>query len=466
MAAARVAVARPWRVFALLGVVQFLVVLDGSVVVIAMPSIQRDLGLTPANLSWVLNAYLLAFGGLLLAGGRAADIVGRRRLVLLGTSLFVVASLACGVSQAGWQLVAGRVAQGVAAAFATPAALALVTDVFPEGHQRNRALAIWGGMGGIAGAAGIVFGGLLSAVAWQLVFLVNVPIGLVVLIGARMIPVVRHERPATMDLFGAVVATSGLSLLIFGVVHGGSSGWLSTATLVGFGAAVVLLAVFVVHQRRTGDPLVPRALLRLPNVVIGNAVNALLGALLFAGFLASTLFMQEVRDYNPGLAALLIVPMNLTMLVGSQAAPHLIGRFGPARALLVGLGVQAAALMWWAPAVAANGNVALSSVVPGSLWCVGLGITIVAAYVLCTSGVTGQAAGVASGLVTTTFEVGGAVGVALLATVVDHRVAAAVAEGVERVAAVVAGLSSGLWAAAVVAVLAAPPLVYLHRRSA
>ncbi|WP_267595227.1 MFS transporter [Carbonactinospora thermoautotrophica] len=458
----------PWRIFSLLALVQFVVVLDGSVVVVALPSIQADLGFSATGLGWVMNAYLLVFGGFLLLGGRAADLVGRRRLVFIGTAVFTLASLVCGVSAESWHLILGRVAQGLGAALAAPAALALVTDVFPEGDQRNRALAIWGGMGGIAGAAGILLGGLLSAVAWEWVFLINVPVGAaVLLLGRRMLSASQAEATGGLDAFGAVSGTGGLCLLLYAVVNGSELGWGSTSTLIGFGAAVVLLAAFVVRQSKATAPLVPRLLFRLPNVVFGNAVNALLGALLFGGFFVSTLFLQQARGYDPFTASLLIVPMNLAMLVGSQAATRLMGRFGPANALLSGLLGQAVALGWWASALDAEQHVLFATVLPATVWCCGLGITIVAAYVLCTSGLTGSVAGAASGLVTTTFEIGGAVGVAVLTTVADRRIAAllgdSTADAVRRAEALASGHAIALWGALALAVVAVALTLWLKR---
>lgn len=443
---AQAAVRSPWRVFALLAAVQFMVVLDGSIVVVALPSIQADLQLSPVGVTWVLDAYLLLYGGFLLIGGRAADLFGRRRLLFWGMGVFTVASLLCGLSVAGWQLIIGRICQGLGAALAAPAALALVTDTFPEGRQRNQALAIWGGVAGIGGAAGVLLGGLLTTAAWQWAFLINLPIGAMVLIlGARMLPPGDARATGGVDVFGAFAGTAGLCLLVFAVVHGGSAGWTAASTMYGFGAAALLLAAFALRQLTAAAPLVPRALFGQPQVVLGNMVNTLLGGLLFGGFLISTLYLQQVRGYGPLTASLVFVLMNLAIIIGSQTTAHALDRLGPAVTLLSGLSLQAAGLIWWASSLDA-GTLLFAMVLPSMLWCIGLGATIVSSYVLCTSGLTGPVAGAGSGLVSTTFAIGGAVGVAVLTTV-----------------ALLSGYSAALWAA-VLMVLAAGLLTSLLMR--
>jgi EmrB/QacA subfamily drug resistance transporter len=440
----------PWRVFALLVVVQFMVVLDSSIVVVALPSIQADLRLSPVGVTWVLDAYLLVYGGFLMIGGRAADLIGRRRLVFWGMGMFAVASLVCGSSVVGWQIIVGRVCQGFGAALAAPAALALVTDIFAEGRQRNQALAIWGGVGGIGGATGVLLGGLLTTAAWQWAFLINIPIGAIVLIlGARMLPAGDARAAGGVDVWGALAGTAGVCVLVFSVVRGGNAGWTAASTLYGFGVAALLLAAFMLRQRTAAAPLVPRELLRQSNLLVGNTVNALLGGLLFGGFLISTLYLQQVRGYSPLSASLVIVLMNLAMIAGSQISARALGQMGSAATLLSGLALQAVGLIWWASSLGV-GNLLLAMVLPSMLWCAGLGATIVSAYVLCTSGLTGPVAGAGSGLVSTTFAVGGAVGVAVLTTVAAHRTQTLSAAGT---AALASGYSYALWAALLMALV-------------
>jgi len=241
----------PWAVFGLLAVAQFMVVLDAGIVYVALPSIQRDLGFSQAGLAWVMDAYMLAFGGFMLLGGRAADLLGRRRVLVVGLVLFAVASLACGISTGAWQLIASRAGQGLGAAMVSPVAMALITDIFPEGPDRYKAFGLFGGVGGLAGASGVLFGGVLTAIAWQLAFLINVPIILgVLLVGLRMLP----RRPPTatggVDLLGALIGTGGLCLLLYAILRGGSQGWGSAPTVASFVVAVALLSGFVARPHR------------------------------------------------------------------------------------------------------------------------------------------------------------------------------------------------------------------------
>ena len=282
---------RPRLIVAVLILVQFMVVLDAGVVNIALPAIRAHLGFTEAGLTWVIDAYLLTFGGFLLLGGRAADLLGRRRMFLIGLSIFTAASLGCGLAAHPWQLLAGRATQGLGAAFVSPAALALVTDVFDEGPERNRALGIWASMGGVAGAAGVLIGGLLTQIAWQWVFLVNIPIGVTVLVlGVRILPTNQPSAHGSVGVVDALTGTAGAVLLILAFVRR-VTGAAAIAELVG---AVILLTYFVIRQRRSTAPLVPPALFRA-RLMTGNALNAIVGAVLFATFFVVTLYLQHAR---------------------------------------------------------------------------------------------------------------------------------------------------------------------------
>ncbi|MFF3330833.1 MFS transporter [Streptomyces sp. NPDC002888] len=453
-----------WAIFSLLVVAQFMVVLDTSVVYVALPSIQSDLGFSAAGLAWVMDAYMLAFGGLMLLGGRAADLLGRRQVLIAGLLLFAVASLACGLSLDAWQLVAARSAQGLGAAVVSPAAMALVTDIFEEGPDRFKALGIFGGIGGLAGATGVMLGGLLTAVAWQLAFLINVPIVLALLIvGRRMLPAGAPTAQGGVDVPGALVGTGGLCALVYAVVHGGSVGWTSGGTLMAFAFSAVLLAVFVVRQLKAAAPLVPRLLFRARNVVLGNAANAATGALMFGIFFLITLYLQQVRDYSPVQAAVRTVPISVAIFAGSQITFRLFGRIGPVSALAGAGGVQAAALAWWAAAHDAQGGILVTFVLPGTLWGLGMGGAIVAAYVVCTSGLHGAVQGAASGLVNTTLQIGGAVGVAVLGTVADSRSATAVAEHAgDPAGAMASGQAYALAVAAALALVTVPLMLWLR----
>lgn len=432
--------------FALLIVIQFMVVLDASVVNVALPVIQRDLHLDQSGLTWVVDAYLLTFGGFLLVGGRAADLVGRRRLFLGGLLLFTIASLACGLSTVGGELYAARAAQGIGAAFASPAALALLTDLYPQGPRRNRALGVWGSMGGFAGAAGVLLGGLLTALGWQWVFLVNVPVGLAAVIaGRRLVPAQPRPAPGSIGLAEAVSATAGVGLLIVALLRGSTHGWLDPTVGAAGLLCVALLGTFVVLQRRVAAPLLPRSV-QQGMLLRANALNALVGMVLFGVFFIVTLELQQVLGFRPLVAGLLYVPVNLALLLGAQAAPRLIDRRGPAVVLAAGFVVQAAGLIWWA-AVLGGRPVAVTFVAPTALWCIGLGMSVVAAFVLGTRNVPAGAAGAAAGLITTTLHVGGVIGLGVLASVVALRAGGTTATG-QTVAAEAAGHRAAVLCAA------------------
>ncbi|MEU6219993.1 MFS transporter [Streptomyces sp. NPDC047022] len=448
----------PWKVFGLLAVVQFMVVLDTGIVYVALPSIQRQMDFSPAGLAWVMDAYMLAFGGFMLVGGRAADLFGRRRVLLSGLALFAAASLACGLSQEAWQLVTSRALQGLGAAVVAPSALALITDLFTEGPDRHKAFGIWGGLGGLAGATGVLFGGLLTSIGWQWTFLVNVPVVLIALVaGSRTLPAGRPGAVGRVDLLGALTSSAGLCLALFAVLHGGASGWGDATTLGSFAGAAVLLGAFVWRQLSADAPLIPRMLFGLRNVVLGNAGNTATGLLMFGVFFVVSLYLQQVRHYEPLQAGLRTMPISVAVFIGSQVSIRLFGKISPVSALAGGLALQAVGLLWWGGVLKADGDILLSFLLPGMVWGLGLGAAIVAAFVVCTSGLQGPVQGAASGLVSTTLQVGGALGVAVLTTV-SHRGAGA------RASASVAAHGQGiaLLTAGVIALVAVPLMLWLR----
>ncbi|WP_407549826.1 MFS transporter [Streptomyces sp. Pv4-95] len=453
----------PWPVFFLLAVIQFMVILDGSMVVSAIPSIQRDLAFSPSSIAWVLDAYMLAYGGFLLVGGKAADTFGRRRLFCCGLVVFTLASLACAVSTQSWHLIAARVAQGLGAALVSPAAFALVTDLFEEGPPRNRAMVLWGGMNGVGGAAGVLLGGLFSAVAWQLAFLINIPIGIVVFaLALRALPKGRPTTTGGIDLTGALACTGGLTLVIHAAVRGGAQGWLAPTTLLQLAGAALLFGAFAVRQRTARTPLVPRVLFRMPNVVLGNAANLLAGAILLGGFTVASLYLQQARGLDPVPAAALLVPPNVAALIASQLSGRLIARLGAVTTLIGTLAVQAAAGAWWALALDADGPLLTAFILPSVVWCAALGAALPSLYVVCTGGLTEDVAGSASGWVQTTMAAGNAIGAAVLTAVAAERTAAASAPtGAD---ALTSGYAAGLWVAAGLAVAGALLALWLRVR--
>lgn len=403
----------PWLGFIVLGGIEFLTVMDAAVVNIALPVIKDDLGFTASATAWVVNCYLIPFAGALLLAGRLGDVFGHRRLFLSGTALFTVASTGCGFAAAPWQLLVGRTVQGLGAALVVPAALALITGLFAEGPARNRALAIFGGMGALAAPVGLVVGGLLAGVEWSMIFWINVPLGVLVLLVARAVLPTPANTPVQVDVAGAVAATGALSLLAFTAASLESPSAV-TLTLGGVGA-VVFGTVFVLRQRHAKAPLIPREVLRLRSVTVGSAIFVLVGTILFATFYIVTLYLQDVRGLGPLEATLVYVPVPLAVFGGTQVAPRLVARLTPRNALALGLAVQGVALTAWALTSTETGSLLTGLVAPATLWGFGLGLSIVSSFVVCTSGIAGPGAGAASGVATSAYQGGGAVGLAAVA---------------------------------------------------
>ncbi|MEV6604912.1 MFS transporter [Kutzneria sp. NPDC051319] len=458
----------PWRVFWVLALIEFMSVMDASVVNIALPSIQHNLGFSPTTIAWVVNGYVVGFAGFMLLAGKATDIVGRKRLFVAGVAMFAVFSLACAAAQQPWQLVLFRLLQGIGAALVTPAALALITDIFPEGPQRNKAIGMFSGMAGVAAPVGLVLGGLLTTAAWQWIFLINGPIGLIVLVAAiRLLPSTVPSGGGSLDVIGAVTATGGLVLLILATVGGSAQGWTSAATLGEYAGALVLLVAFVVRQRTAARPMIPTVLLGRRSIVFGNTIFALVGTILIGTFFLITLFLQKVEGFGSTEAALIYLPVPIGMLLGTQVAPRLLGR-GPHNVLMLGLLVQTVALAAWALTISEHGSVVMTFVVPATVWSFGLGMSIVSSFVVCTMGLDGPIAGAASGLATTTYQAGGALGLAVLAVVADSRTEHNLAIGAPDgpLHALVVGYSTALWCAAGVALVGALLTRLIMRRSA
>src|ERR687898_3531625 len=349
---------KKWLALALLALAQFVVVLDASIVNVALPSIGRDLDFAQADLSWVVNGYTLFFGGFLLLGGRMADLLGRRRMFIAGLILFAGASLAGGLAQSDIWLIAARAVQGLGAALLSPAALSLVTELFKEGAERNRALGVWGAVAGSGGAAGVLLGGMLTEWAgWEWVLFVNVPIGLAaVALAPRLLPESRDVGAArTFDATGAVLVTAGLALLVYTLVDAESAGWTSTQTL-GLGAlSLATLGAFVAWESRATDPLMPFSIFRLQTLSGANAVGLLLGMSLIAMFFFLSLYMQQVLGYSPLEAGFALLPLAATVMVSATVASRLVTRVGARPTLVVGMLLLAAALVWFSR-VSADGS--------------------------------------------------------------------------------------------------------------
>ncbi|MEU4362504.1 MFS transporter [Promicromonospora sp. NPDC023987] len=444
-----------WVPFGALVSIEFLTVMDAAVVNIALPGIKDDLGYGHTEISWVVNCYLIAFAGLLLAAGRLSDAVGRRRLFVAGTIVFTAASAGCGLAAEPWQLLTGRALQGVGAALVVPAALALITDIYPEGPGRVRALGIFSSMGAVAAPFGLALGGLLTEIDWHLIFWINVPLGVIITAVALTALPTSSRTQAPVDLIGAVAASGTLSLLALAAVSLEASGPAASSTIAAAVGAAVSGLLLVLRQRYAAHPLIPPALLRIRSVVVGNGIFALVGTVMLGTFFFVTLYLQETRGLAPLQATLAYLPIPVATLAGTRLAPWIIGRIGLYDALGAGLLVQAAALAAWAVVGSAGGPLAVTLIAPTVPWALGMGVSIVSSFVICTSGVPGQIAGAASGLATTAHQGGGAVGLALVAALAAAAGGLGGGPPAMTAAAELTGYHWGIWALAGTALLGA-----------
>jgi len=443
---------RRWLALGILALAQFLIVLDASIVNIALPVLGEQLHMNTAALAWVITAYVLAFGGLLLLGGRLADRYGHRRLFLIGATGFVAASALAGLSVTSEMLLAARALQGISAALVAPAALALLTQLFPDPTERTKALGVWGGVAGIGSAAGVLLGGVLTAtLGWQSVFFVNVPVGAIVLIAIPLLVTRDGARtPARLDAAGAVTVTAALVALV---------GALSAVEQVGFVhplPAILLVitiafgAAFIVIERRTPEPLMPLTVFRNRNLALGNIVMLLVGAAMVALFFALSVYMQAVLGYDPLATGLLQLPLAGALVIVAGVVPSVIARVGTRPALAVSLVVLAGGLVWLA--FAPSDAVFLTHLLgPTLLIGIGLGGAFVATTQLGVDGVAGGESGLAGGLINTSQQLGGAIGLAVLGTIAGLRTAALEADGVSTADAATGGFAWLFLAAAVLA---------------
>jgi EmrB/QacA subfamily drug resistance transporter len=407
---------------ALLAAAQFVVVLDASIVNVALPSIGRDLGFDQGDLSWVVNAYVLVFGGFLLLGGRLADLLGRRRIFIVGLVVFGLASLAGGLATSPGMLIAARAVQGLGGALLSPAALSMLTVLFAEGAARNKALGVWGAVAGSGGAAGVLLGGLLTEYAgWEWVLFVNTPITIgAALLATRLLPESRTDGPRRFDVAGAVTVTAGLSLLVYTLVDANGAGWLSTQTL-GLGAvAFALLAAFVVIELRSAAPLVDFSIFRMRTLTATNVVALLVAAALFSMFFFISLYMQQVLGYDALKAGLAYLPLAGGIIVSAGMASQLVTRIGFKPVFVSGLVLTAIGLAWFAQ-VSVHGAYVSDILLPSLIAAVGLGFAFVSMTIAAVAGVGPQQAGLASGLINTSQQVGGALGLAILVSVATTK---------------------------------------------
>jgi EmrB/QacA subfamily drug resistance transporter len=413
---------RKWLALALLSVVQFMVVLDIAIVNVALPSIQVDLGFSQENLQWVISAYALVFGGFLLLGGRAADLLGRRRIFLAGIVLFTAASLIAGLAWSEGSLISARALQGLGAAVITPAALSILSTTFTEGRERNIALGVWGAVGGFGAAAGVLLGGILTdALSWEWIFFVNIPVGVTAFILAPIL--LKESRDATVKAFdvpGAVLVTGGLSSLVYAITKAGQDGWLAGQTLGFFAASFVMLVGFVAWELRHPEPLMRIGILRIKTVSGANAAGFIMGTAMFAMFLMLTLYMQQVLGYSAMKTGVGYLAVAGTAIFTSAIAAQLVTRIGVKPVLLIGMTSLTAGLVYFTQ-VSVGGSY-LGDLLPGFLLtAVGIGFAFVPISIAALAGVQASEAGLASGLINTSQQIGGALGIAALSTIATSR---------------------------------------------
>jgi EmrB/QacA subfamily drug resistance transporter len=408
-----------WRILAVVATAFFMTILDVSIVNVALPSIGKDLNFSQENLQWVITAYAIAFGGFLLLGGRAADLLGRRRVFLVGVVIFTAASLVCGLAQSEGMLIASRAVQGFGGAIISPAALSIVMTSFEEGADRNKALGVWGALGGSGAAVGVLAGGILTDyLSWRWIFFVNVPVGIVVLLLApRIVPESRSDaEDRHYDALGAVLVSSGLALLVYAISEAPKVGWGTARTILVLIGAVALLIAFLVNERRVHDPLMPFQIFRVRTVAGANAVGFLLGAVIFANFFLLTLYVQDVLGYSPIRTGLTFLATAGTAVLAAGAAQALTTRFGAKPIIIIGLALLTGAMVWYAQ-VPEHGHF-LSDLLPGYLMVgVGIAFAFVPVSIAALAGVQEREAGLASGLINTSQQIGGAIGTAVASTV-------------------------------------------------
>ena len=453
-----------WLALALLCAVQFMVVLDVAIVNVALPSIQVDLGFSQENLQWVISAYALVFGGFLLLGGRLADILGRRRVFMGGLVVFSVGSLLCGLAWSDETLIAARALQGLGAAAITPSALSILTTTFTEGRERNVALGAWGAVGGFGAAAGVLMGGILTELlSWEWIFFVNLPVGVAGLILAPiLLGESRDAHVRSHDVPGAVLVTSGLVLLVLGITQGRQWGWSSATTIGVFAAAAALLGAFALWEQRRREPLVPFSIFRLQTLTAANVAGFIMGTALFSMFLILTLYMQQVLGMSALKTGVGYLAVAGTAVVWANVAAQAVNRIGVKPALIFGMSMLTVGLLYFTQ-VSVDGSY-WADLFPGFLI---LGVAIPFAFVPITiaalAGTKPQEAGLASGLINMSQQIGGAVGIALLSTVAVSTTDDALATGDAMPSALTDGFVNAFWAGAAIAFVGVLVSIFLVR---
>jgi len=456
-----------WLILVIACMAQFMVVLDITVVNIALPSIQTGLKFSSANLQWVVNGYTLIFGGFLLLGGRAADLMGRKRLFVAGVILFSAASLLNGLAQSSGMLIVGRGLQGLGGALVSPAALAIITTTFTESGERTKALGIWSAIAASGSAVGLLMGGVLTDVAsWRWVFFVNVPIGVMtVVLAVRYIIESRVEGARrSYDLAGAATVTGGLVVIVFAIVKAQSFGWGSARTLGLFAAGIVLLAAFLAIESRSESPLMRLSIFRVRSLAVGDGALLLVGSAMFGMFYFASLYVQQILGYSPLKAGLAFLPVTAGIMIGAGLAQQLIKRFGVRNVAAAGTALAALGLLVLTqlPVHGSYAGNLLTGLLPLSI---GMGLVFVPITLMATSGVSGDDAGLASGLFNTAQQVGGSLGLAILSTLAASQTSHLLSgHSATHAAATVSGYHLAFLAAAIMMAAASGLLVVLLRK--
>jgi EmrB/QacA subfamily drug resistance transporter len=456
---------RKWLALSLLSTVQFMVVLDMAIVNVALPAIQVDLGFSQEDLQWVMSAYALVFGGFLLMGGRAADVLGRRKLFVAGIVLFTLASLFAGFAWSEASLIGARALQGLGAAVITPAALSILSTTFIEGRERNIALGVWGAVGGFGGAAGVLMGGVITdSLSWPWIFFLNVPVGVAAAVVTPML--LRESRDANVnsfDVVGAVSVTAGLSATVYAITRAGQDGWLAGRTLSFFALSVVLLIGFILWERRHPEPLMRFGILRVKTVTGANIAGFILNITTLSMFLSLTLYMQQVLGFSAMKTGVSYLAIALSAIMWSTVAAQLVTHIDVKRVLLVGLTALAGGLAYFTQ-ISVHGTYVID-LLPGFLLIgLGLGFSFVPISIAALAGIEPAEAGLASGLINTSQQIGGALGIAALSTIATSRTDDALAGGALHADALVTGFHAAFLAGVVVAVIGIGAALALIRR--
>jgi EmrB/QacA subfamily drug resistance transporter len=455
-----------WRAFALLAVSFFMTIIDLTIVNVSLPTIGRDLHFSSTSLQWVVTAYALTFGGFMLLGGRAADLLGRRRILMVGLSLFTAASLGAALSTGEVSLIAARAVQGLGAALMLPAALSIVMNMFAEGAERNKALGIWGGLGAGGATVGVIAGGLLTRYAgWQYIFYLNVPIGAASLaLAPRIVP---DSRLATtrrrFDALGAIAGTGGLVLLVDAISQAPQYGWGATRTVALLAASAALLAAFPVIEARAKEPVLPLSIFRLRTLAGANVAGLLLGGSFFAFIFVGTLYMQQVLNYSALQTGLAWLAASLTSVALAGVSQALVTRGGAKVVMAIGMTLIGAGVLW-ATQVPVHGHFLANLAGPFVVAGAGTAFAFIPISIAALAGVSEHQAGLASGLLNTSQQLGGAIGIAIASSLAASHTEMLVHAGNPAPAALTGGFQQALWVLGAIALLAVPAIFALVRR--